>query len=407
MDEIMGDVFEIRNERQGKKGVQVPTNIKQIGNIEGTFQVYMEDFVYSYLKEMSSIDGSKERLAVLVGKYAEQDGQQIVLIRGAINGQHTAVRKGSVVFTEKSWETIYEEKEKYFPNEEIIGWMRSQPGFGVFLSGYDQEFHETFFQEDYQLAYVVDPIEKTDAFFQWKNNQIKKMYGYFIYYDKNNAMHEYMVDHRIAPEKTEKNTKEEFIRQLRRQEKIKKNEKIYKRTIQGLTGMSAGLVLVCAALGAGIYRTKEKLEAVSSQYEALNIKLELLSRQTEETQKAFSLQPSEEKNITEKAQTVIQKEPEPKAAAPESKAAAPEVKAAAAPKPVEQQKAAATSTQKPQAKAVEVKYENYVVKTGDSLLGIALKHYGDGNMMRTIMQINGMDNPDKLVSGQKLKLPIQ
>ena len=46
--------------------------------------------------------------------------------------------------------------------------------------------------------------------------------------------------------------------------------------------------------------------------------------------------------------------------------------------------------------------KNYVVKSGDTLYGIAKKVTGDGANYKTIAKTNGITNPDKIKVGQKL-----
>ncbi|MBK8031262.1 MAG: hypothetical protein IPK17_17580 [Chloroflexi bacterium] len=40
------------------------------------------------------------------------------------------------------------------------GWYHSHPGFGVFLSGMDLGIHNQFFTHLWQLAVVIDPIQR-------------------------------------------------------------------------------------------------------------------------------------------------------------------------------------------------------------------------------------------------------
>ena len=47
----------------------------------------------------------------------------------------------------------------------------------------------------------------------------------------------------------------------------------------------------------------------------------------------------------------------------------------------------------------------YVVQRGDTLRSICLNTYGDYSRMQEICELNGLDNPDSILSGQKLLLP--
>jgi|GEM_PF-464438 len=47
----------------------------------------------------------------------------------------------------------------------------------------------------------------------------------------------------------------------------------------------------------------------------------------------------------------------------------------------------------------------YIVKSGDMLMNIAKKFYGNENKYKLIMDANGLTNPDKITEGQKLIIP--
>ncbi len=74
------------------------------------------------------------------------------------------------------------------------------------------------------------------------------------------------------------------------------------------------------------------------------------------------------------------------------------VKAAATPKAVKATKVVALP-------AKSVKATSYVVKKGDTLTGIAKKIYGNANDWKKIAKANKITDPNKIVVGQKLKLP--
>ncbi|MEE0265826.1 MAG: hypothetical protein UD936_09395, partial [Acutalibacteraceae bacterium] len=59
--------------------------------------------------------------------------------------------------------------------------IHTHPDFGIFLSEYDKFIHENFFTEDYQIAYVVDPIQKIEGFYFWINGKLEKCKGFYVY----------------------------------------------------------------------------------------------------------------------------------------------------------------------------------------------------------------------------------
>ena len=49
--------------------------------------------------------------------------------------------------------------------------------------------------------------------------------------------------------------------------------------------------------------------------------------------------------------------------------------------------------------------ETYIIGEGETLHGICLKFYHNLSKMDEICRINGLDDPNKIISGQKLVLP--
>ena len=60
-----------------------------------------------------------------------------------------------------------------------MGWIHTHPNFGIFLSEYDRFVHENFFSEEYQVAYVVDPIQSIEGFYFWINSKLEKCKGFY------------------------------------------------------------------------------------------------------------------------------------------------------------------------------------------------------------------------------------
>jgi nucleoid-associated protein YgaU len=53
--------------------------------------------------------------------------------------------------------------------------------------------------------------------------------------------------------------------------------------------------------------------------------------------------------------------------------------------------------------AKEIRY--YVVQPGDSLAGISYKLYNSANYISKIKELNGIEDENKIIAGQKLIIP--
>ena len=185
------------------KGFEFPTNIKQIGSIGEGLRIYIEDYAYSYLQQYIDTPGYETKLAFLVGRAMVIDSQNVLFISGVVRGAHTETERGMLVFTNKSFEHARKEIDRYFGGLEIVGWMQSQPGFGLRLSPNAAEYHLKTFPERSNVCMIMDSDEKMNAFYiqsadGGEGSKLVETKGFFIYYDKNRGMHEYMLDNKTT-----------------------------------------------------------------------------------------------------------------------------------------------------------------------------------------------------------------
>ncbi len=111
-----------------------------------------------------------EVCGVLIGSETE-DGPSVHACIAGVNATQGGTH---VTFTQDAWEHIYSIKDKEYPDDRIIGWYHSHPGFGVFLSDHDIFIHKNFFSSPSQVAWVYDPHSEEEGCFQWVNGEIRR-----------------------------------------------------------------------------------------------------------------------------------------------------------------------------------------------------------------------------------------
>jgi proteasome lid subunit RPN8/RPN11 len=112
-----------------------------------------------------------EVCGVLIG----QDRDHRIEVSACIEGQNAEEAGAHVTFTQDTWEHIYAVKDKKFPNERIVGWYHSHPGFGIFLSEHDTFIHKNFFSSPGQVAWVFDPHSDEEGCFGWVDGRIERL----------------------------------------------------------------------------------------------------------------------------------------------------------------------------------------------------------------------------------------
>ena len=141
-----------------EKPFTFPTKVKQMGAVDHRRKIYVEDYVYTYLYQYGKSHSCTEKVAALVGRQIEIDGEEILMICGAIQGKDATEENGTLTFSAATWEYVGSQMDKYFQGMTLVGWVHCQPGFGAFLMSKDEAFHKLYFQEPWQVLFVVDPV---------------------------------------------------------------------------------------------------------------------------------------------------------------------------------------------------------------------------------------------------------
>jgi proteasome lid subunit RPN8/RPN11 len=126
-----------------------------------------------YRHIFSSAD--REVGGILVGRTAVDGG--LPLVTGAIPAISADEQRATLTFTQEAWAHVHRTLESEFPpDEQIVGWYHSHPGFGVFLSGHDLFIHENFFNAPSQIAVVIDPRAEREGAFVWRGRELTALF---------------------------------------------------------------------------------------------------------------------------------------------------------------------------------------------------------------------------------------
>ncbi len=160
----------------------LPQNILPIGErVEENKNIYISQVVYKEIHKFTKNKTTNESGGMLVGSIIEEFGKTNIVISGFVEAKFSEGTPTTLKFTHETWEYVHKEIEKKHKGKKIVGWIHTHPDFGIFLSEYDKFIQQNFFSEDYQVAYVVDPIQNIEGFYFWINGNIEKCKGFYIY----------------------------------------------------------------------------------------------------------------------------------------------------------------------------------------------------------------------------------
>lgn len=158
----------------------LPQNILPVGErVEEDKNIYISQPVYKEIHKFTQNKTTNESGGMLIGNVIEEFGKTNIIINGFIEAKYCEATPTTLKFTHETWEYVHKEMDKKFPGQKIVGWIHTHPNFGIFLSEYDKFIQENFFKEDYQIAYVVDPIQDIEGFYFWINGKIERCKGFY------------------------------------------------------------------------------------------------------------------------------------------------------------------------------------------------------------------------------------
>ncbi|MHB1558253.1 MAG: Mov34/MPN/PAD-1 family protein [Isosphaeraceae bacterium] len=148
--------------------------------------IYLDRRTADAIERHALSDTSVELGGILLGKECVDPatGEPFVWITQSLEAKHYANTQASFTYTHDSWEEITRERDRLHPEFDIVGWYHTHPSFGIFLSHHDLFIHQHFFAQPLQVAYVVDPINQTRGFFQWRDGGLAQVGGYHLTADR-------------------------------------------------------------------------------------------------------------------------------------------------------------------------------------------------------------------------------
>lgn len=426
-------VYKEKAKEEGpERKLDLPKNVRQIGEPEENRKIYIEDYVITYLKRFAKEEPLGSRIAVLLGDSERMGGIPYLFIRSAVALKELEYSEGGIPFTDEVWAEVYSAVKEYFPAQDILGWFLSVPGYPMELDPGLARIHVNCFGGVDKVLLAAEPTDGDEDFFAYENGRLTRQKGYYIFYEKNEAMQRFMIDTGDGESIDEKEQFEDrAIKSFRAIVQEKKDISGQKRVMTFLYTASTFLVMVVLVIGITLINNYEKMEGLEMALSDISRTLE--SQEAEEalaetenvdagptaaeptaaeptaTEPAATEPAAAEVQPAEEAEQEAAEKPEQEAAGETEREAAGESEQGSGEESGQEEPKAAEQ-EEPQQEAQEAAAEDaipeiYTVQKGDTLLGISRRIYGRDDQIDAICSLNGIDDSDRILAGQKLLLP--
>ncbi len=467
-------------EQKQRSSGTLPKNIRQIGTSTGSTRVYLEDYVYTYLHTQEVQETWTNRGFMLLGRLEKGKDYARYFISGLIRVEDAYFKDHILQFNDDTWTFIYKEMKTYYDNLEIVGWGQDVSSANAAISAELERSHKQNFNIQKNVLFLLDQVENEEAFYIFEKNILQRREGYYVYYEKNPQMQEYMIDKNknreldISPEEIQ-----EPLVQSYRETLLEKKAQLSERKWNGvLYTTSLLLVLSVCVLGVSTVNNVEKMQDLESAMNQISEKGGQAGIQSSDVPAmSANVQDGDEADLNEAGsadtghgnQNGDEKDPD-KAADQDSekdpdidsdqdaeqdadqdsdskkKTSSGSNKTAGDPDDNEKQTGSGGDEKSSETNAADSgkskssgnKHKQdtssddeekepissdsletsalteaqtsllqgyYIVKEGDSLVGISKKIYGTAAKARKICTLNGIEDMDMIYAGQRLELP--
>lgn len=395
-----------RTNEKAEDTATFPRNFRQIGTPEGEKHIFIEDYVYTYLHP-AFLGMNERRVCILVGRTETHGKNTNIYVNGAFELPEIAYCGTAPVFQEKIRTGICSLIKRYFDGSTLLGWFYDEKGTAPCLTPELERILKNFFGGNNRLLLLSDSLEKEETLYIYEDGAVHKKEGYYIYYERNQAMQEYMI---VSRKDTPQEVKPEEVRDEAlknyRELVLNRPKKNFQLPAFHSLVYGSGLLVVIAIIVVGIsmfnnYEKMKKLETAVSVMEQKNDSSGTdLALDTETQTKlviedlAGQVEPTEKENA-ENLQVADNTAAPDNTTAPDNTAA-----------PDNTSDQAASASTQPQSEAEIILQQGYyIVQPGDSMISISKKIYQDASHVADLCAANGIENGDNIKVGEKLILP--
>lgn len=166
----------------------LPKNIRQIGYSLTNEKIYIEDYVMTYIKQLSKEPFDNEKILILIGQNKTIDDIAYTFINGLLEvdnvGKYTELLENEQIIR------ITNQKEDFFEGRDIVG-------LGI-ISTYEwlkfnEDIHEYFASGLVGDTVLIYDVNHEEIVYRYNGPNFVRKKGYYIYYDRNESMQNYML----------------------------------------------------------------------------------------------------------------------------------------------------------------------------------------------------------------------
>ncbi len=405
-----------------------PKNKKQIGRVGKKDKIYIEDYAVTYLRQIARSSEHKSGFAGLFGTCKEVEGNKEYYIYAAVYQEGGNILKDGL--PRENVQRIMRQRTEKFPEYFFLGWafLFNEAGGTMWENCYRSRL-ETLMGKP-ELLLTIKKSTGEEQFYLYPTEMPASTEGYFIFYEQNDTMQNFLIDWHDETNKTRCDEEGDHVAESCRNYYKEKRAAKMRTRLAGVVVSAAALMLIfCAGVVIRNLNQYDKIQEVGQTLEAIKeaeasaeneetatVSLEMVENEmliTEgETSQAMEKSTSERmpygaeyaNSAYEKMQ--VQTAPETETIPGGSDEKITETDSTENEQMSLQEMPVTAETESQEAMETEAEHViTYEVSKGDTLYGICVRFYGDLSRVNEICELNDIQNKDNILYGQKILLP--
>lgn len=399
---------------------EIPGNVRQVGEVKGKTRIYIEDYITTFMKQIATVDDDPKAL-ILYGSRQTDGGENLWFVNGAVLAECSYPEEGvKTVFQESVWKDVNEKAGHFFKDSMVLGWVFIRYDLADFVEAPVINTHKEFFREDQQLFMEYSVGERVEHLYLFEKGSMEMQSGYFVYYERNEAMQNYMITVKQEEPEEVKPEVDKATKRFRGIVEEKKEELHRKQTMGMLYGTSVAMLLIVTIIGVTMLNNYEKMQNMERV-------LYDISAQMVDEEKAAGPSTEVVEMVTAESETAVEKDdiPQGEMMIAEESISANVVTdrdenlpaAGVQMGEVDSQQEVISDTEAVQTEQIVLNdpvieaQEGYVIpavytiEKGDTLAKISKQFYGDESMIDKICEANNIEDKNSIQYGVNIVLP--
>ena len=171
-------VRQMQKMQERNEMVKIPKNVRQMGDINDSYKIYMEDYVMTHIRQLVKRYGDRrEVVMILLGQISYYEDSSYLFISGAVEFYGAFSDREQIQLSKEGWEKVHKDIERFFLGLEIVGWSVSKNEITNLTPSIIKTTHIKYFSDKEKVALEIELEEEKEQFYKMEQGRLSPCSG--------------------------------------------------------------------------------------------------------------------------------------------------------------------------------------------------------------------------------------